>query len=88
MNANVSASLTSRAVQRSAASPTRVLAFGMVLLAAAAILAGSGCGSDETVVNRMVSPQQEQADLKRALDAGVISQSEYNEQIRKLTSRR
>jgi hypothetical protein len=60
----------------------------MLLLVAAAILTCSGCGgSDDAVVNRMVSPQQEQADLKRALDAGVISQSEYNEQVRKLSRR-
>jgi hypothetical protein len=66
----------------------RTLSYGALLLVAAAILACPGCGSDETVVNRMVSPQQESADLKRALDAGVITQAEYNEQIRKLTSGR
>jgi hypothetical protein len=32
----------------------------------------------------MVSPQQSAADLKRALDAGIISQDEYQEEMEKL----
>jgi hypothetical protein len=55
-------------------------------LVATAMLVAS-CGSDSTTVtNRLVSPAQEEADLKRALDAGAISQSEYEEQIDKLRS--
>ncbi len=55
------------------------------LIAAALLLAS--CGSDSTTINnRLVPPAQEEADLKRALDAGVISQSEYEEQIDKLRS--
>lgn len=89
MTANVSGSLTNRAVQRRpAASRSPGLALGYALIVAAVGLLPAGCGSDETVVNRMVSPQQEQADLKRALDAGVISQTEYNEQVRKVVSGR
>jgi hypothetical protein len=61
---------------------------GGLLVASAAMLATSGCGSEETVVNRMVSPQQELADLKRALDAGVITPSEYSQQIQKLQTSR
>ena len=53
------------------------------------ILATSGCGgSDDTVVNRMVSPEQEQADLKRALDAGAITQTEYRQQVQKVQAGR
>jgi len=52
------------------------------LLAAAPLLAA--CGSDTTVHNRMVSPEQSAADLKQALDAGIISQDEYEEEMEKL----
>jgi hypothetical protein len=56
-----------------------------VLVAMPILLAS--CGSDETTVtNRLVSPAQEEADLKRALDAGAITQSEYEEQLEKLRS--
>jgi len=56
------------------------------LLVATAMLLTS-CGSDSTTVtNRLVPPAQEEADLKRALDAGAISQSEYEDQIEKLRS--
>jgi hypothetical protein len=53
------------------------------LTAAPALLAS--CGSDRTTVtNRLVPAAQEEADLKRALDAGAITQSEYEEQLEKL----
>ena len=39
-----------------------------------------------TINNRLVPPAQEEADLKRALDVGAISQSEYEEQLSKLRS--
>lgn len=52
------------------------------LLAAALLL--TACGSDTTVHNRLVSPEQSAADLKRALDAGIISQDEYQEEMEKL----
>ena len=56
------------------------------LLVATAILLTS-CGSDSTTINnRLVPPAQEEADLKRALDVGAISQSEYEEQLSKLRS--
>jgi hypothetical protein len=55
-------------------------------LVASALLLAS-CGSDHTTItNRLVPPAQSEADLKRALDAGAISQSEYNDQIDKLRS--
>jgi len=54
-------------------------------LVATALLLAS-CGSHTTVTNRLVPPAQSEADLKRALDAGAISQSEYNDQIDKLRS--
>jgi hypothetical protein len=53
-------------------------------LVATALLLTS-CGSDSTTVtNRMVPPAQAEADLKRALDVGAITQSEYEEQLDKL----
>jgi hypothetical protein len=59
------------------------------MMAAAALVATAvlltSCGSDNTTItNRLVPPAQEQADLKRALDAGALSQSEYEEQLDKL----
>jgi hypothetical protein len=48
-----------------------------------------GCGSSETVVvNRLVTPEQEAQDLRRALDFGAINQSEYDQQLRKLRTGR
>jgi len=59
-----------------------------VAMIAASLLAASllltACGSSETVNNRLVSPEQSAADLKRALDAGIISQDEYQEEMEKL----
>ena len=52
-------------------------------LLASAVLLG-GCGSSETVNNRLVSPEQSAADLKRALDTGAISQQEYDDEMEKL----
>jgi hypothetical protein len=52
------------------------------LLAAAPLL--TACGSSSTVHNRLVPPEQQAADLKRALDAGIISQDEYNDEMEKL----
>ncbi len=40
--------------------------------------------SDTTVNNRLVPPEQAAADLKRAYDAGIISQDEYEEEMEKL----
>jgi hypothetical protein len=53
------------------------------LVASALLLTGCG-GSSETAHNRMVPPEQSAADLKRALDAGIISQDEYEEEMEKL----
>jgi hypothetical protein len=44
----------------------------------------TACGSSQTVHNRMVPYEQSAADLKRALDAGIISQDEYEEEMEKL----
>ena len=59
------------------------------VMAAASMVATAmlltSCGSSSTTItNRLVSPAQEEADLKRALDYGAISQSEYEEQLDKL----
>ena len=62
--------------------PSAVL-MTLALLAAAPLLTACG-SSDVTVHNRMVPPEQSAADLKRALDAGIISQDEYNEEMEKL----
>lgn len=52
-------------------------------LVATALLLAS-CGSSQTVNNRLVPQAQAEADLKRALDAGVITQSEYQEELEEL----
>jgi hypothetical protein len=44
----------------------------------------TACGSSSEVHNRLVPPQQQAADLKRALDAGIISQAEYEKEMEKL----
>ena len=59
------------------------------MMAAASLVATAmlltSCGSSSTTVtNRLVPPAQEEADLKRALDYGAITQSEYEEQLNKL----
>jgi hypothetical protein len=59
-------------------------ASAIIALAAAALLLAS-CGSSETVNNRLVSPEQSSADLKRALDSGAITQKEYEEEMEKLS---
>ncbi len=63
-------------------SPASIVMAATALLAAALLLAA--CGSSQTVHNRMVPPEQSAADLKRALDAGIISQDEYEEEMEKL----
>jgi|AraplaMF_Col_mMF_1032025.scaffolds.fasta_scaffold00049_18 hypothetical protein len=52
------------------------------LLATALLV--TACGSSSEVHNRLVSPEQQAADLKRALDAGIISQAEYQKEMEKL----
>jgi uncharacterized lipoprotein YmbA len=54
-------------------------------LVASALLLTS-CGSSQTVHNRLVPQAQAEADLKRALDAGAISPTEYQEQLDRLRS--
>ena len=56
------------------------------LVATALLLASCGASDSTTVVNRLVPPAQEEADLKRALDVGAISPAEYQEQLNKLRS--
>ena len=50
------------------------------------VLSIAACGgSNKTVVvNRLVSQQQSLTDLKRALDAGAINQTEYDQQVQKV----
>jgi hypothetical protein len=62
--------------------PISVAMIAVALLATGLPLAG--CSSHTTVHNRLVSPEQSAADLKRALDAGIISQDEYQEEMEKL----
>ncbi|WP_448188954.1 SHOCT domain-containing protein [Azospirillum sp. sgz301742] len=52
----------------------------------AALLLLAGCASDSprVVVNRLVSPEQELADLARAREAGAITPDEYTALRRKL----
>jgi hypothetical protein len=52
------------------------------MVATALLLAA--CGSSNTMHNRLVPQAQAEADLKRALDAGIISQSEYEDQLEEL----
>ena len=55
------------------------------LVATAMLL--TACGSDSThVTNRLVPLAQEETDLKRALDYGALTQSEYEEQLEKVRS--
>ncbi|GAB2177356.1 SHOCT domain-containing protein [Dongia sp. agr-C8] len=63
-------------------SHTSIAIAATALLATALLLAS--CGSSTTVHNRMVPPEQSAADLKRALDAGIISRDEYEEEMEKL----
>lgn len=57
-----------------------------LLAASALVLSVAACGgSDKTVVvNRLVPQQQSLTDLKRALDAGAINQTEYDQQVKKV----
>jgi len=68
-----------RAMKRSHIS----LALIAASLLATALLV-TACGSSSEVHNRLVSPEQQAADLKRALDAGIISQAEYQKEMEKL----
>jgi len=61
--------------------------FSVAMIAASLVAAGlllTACGSSSTVHNRLVPPEQSAADLKRALDAGIISQDEYEKEMEKL----
>lgn len=58
-----------------------------VLFVAMATVALAGCGSDThhtVVTNRMVTQDQELQDLQRALNAGAISPTEYDQQRHKV----
>jgi hypothetical protein len=59
-----------------------------IIMIAASMVASAllltSCGSSQTVHNRLVPQAQAEADLKRALDAGIISQSEYEDQLEEL----
>lgn len=56
-----------------------------VLAALAALSVLAACGGGTTVVhNRLVPKDQEATDLRRALDAGLLTADEYQQQRRKL----
>ena len=59
-----------------------------IFIAAALALTIAACGSSDkkVVVNRLVPQQQSLTDLKRALDAGAINQTEYDQQVQKVLS--
>ena len=66
---------------------TRVRAITLIaasLVATALLLTACGSSKSTHVTNRVVSPAQEEADMKRALDAGAVSQAEYQQQIAKI----
>lgn len=63
------------------AKPTSIAA---LVLLAGILLAGCDSTSPRMVVNRLVSPEQELADLGRARDAGAITPDEYAALRRKL----
>jgi hypothetical protein len=53
----------------------KVMTFTVIL---AALLALAGCGGSETIVKNQASCGQQLQDLKKALDAGAMTQSEYD----------
>jgi major membrane immunogen (membrane-anchored lipoprotein) len=64
--------------------PVTAVMIGASMVATALLL--TACGSSNTVNNRLVPQAQAEADLKRALDAGIISQAEYQKQIEEVRS--
>lgn len=64
--------------------------FVAIFTAAALALTVAACGSSEkkVVVNRLVPQQQSLTDLKRALDAGAINQTEYDQQVQKVMTQK
>jgi hypothetical protein len=65
---------------------SRSFAATMMIAASLMILAPllTACGSSNTMTNRLVPQAQAEADLQRALQAGAITQSEYEEELEKL----
>jgi hypothetical protein len=58
-----------------------------IMMAASMVATGlllAACGSSNTMHNRLVPQAQAEADLKRAFDAGIISKSEYEDQLEEL----
>jgi hypothetical protein len=55
----------------------------VAVLGALAVLAGCG-GGTETVHNRLVPKEREAEDLRRALDGGLLTPEEYEQQRLKL----
>lgn len=64
--------------------------FVAIFTAAALALTAAACGSSDkkVVVNRLVPQQQSLTDLKRALDAGAINQTEYDQQVKKVMTQK
>lgn len=64
--------------------------FVAIFTAAMLALTVAACGSSEkkVVVNRLVPQQQSLTDLKRALDAGAINQTEYDQQVQKVMTQK
>lgn len=49
----------------------------LISIAVLVLLTGCGSNTNSVVVNRLVSPEQELADLAKARDAGAITPDEY-----------
>lgn len=64
--------------------------FVSIFAAAALALTVAACGSSDkkVIVNRLVPQQQSLTDLKRALDAGAINQTEYDQQVQKVMTQK
>lgn len=62
--------------------------FASVFVAVALAFTVASCGGSDkkVIVNRLVPQQQSLTDLKRALDAGAINQTEYDQQVQKVMS--
>jgi Ni2+-binding GTPase involved in maturation of urease and hydrogenase len=60
--------------------------FPSLFVASVLVLSVAACGGSgkTVVVNRLVSQEQSLTDLKRALDAGAINQTEYDQQVQKV----
>lgn len=66
---------------------SRTVALGLAAALLALELILGGCaGAHREVTNRLVTPEQDQQDLQRALAAGAISPAEYEQMLRRPVS--